>query len=275
LTSEDLTSLAVSELFSLALTISNDNTGNSPGWRAVCELHKRGTDEIFVLAQSLCQANDPHERAVGADILGQLGFRAKYPFREQTLPILFHMMETDSSVKVLYSACVALRHLHDKRGIAPLLKLKSHPHEDARYGVIIGLLGWEDERAIAALIELSRDSDPHVRDWATFGLGAMLETDTEAIRQALHERLEDSDELTRGEAMSGLAKRKDQRVFPLVLDQLEKMAYWVLEVAEALADPRLLPALYHYKAHWEEEENWRYIALEAAIAACEGKQIVD
>ncbi len=141
----------------------------------------------------------------------------------------------------------------------------------------MGLQGFEDERAIAASIELSRDTDSDVRDWATFGLGSVIEADTEAIRDALYVRLDDSDETTRGEAMSGLAKRKDQRVFPLVLDQLEKMAYWVLplEAAEALGDPRLLPALYHFKEHWEGEKNWPYSALENAIAACEGKQIDD
>jgi HEAT repeat protein len=277
LTSEDLTSLAVSELFSLALTISNDDTGNSPGWRAVSELHKRGTDEIFVLAQSLCQANDPHERTVGADILGQLGWPAGYPFCDETLPILFHLIETDQNTSVLNSACIALGHLHDERAIEPLLTLKDHPNDIVRYGVIVGLFGFEDDHAINALIELSRDIDIVNRDWATSALGTLIDSDTEAIRDALYARLDDIDEQTRGEAMSALAKRKDQRVFPFVLNQLEKMIYWpfLFEAAQDLADPRLLPALYHFRDHWEGEKNLRYNALEAAIAACEGKQNPD
>jgi HEAT repeat protein len=190
---------------------------------------------------------------------------------------LFHLIETDPNTDVLRAVCFALGHLHDERAIESLLTLKSHPHEHVRYGVVMGLQGFEEERAINALIELSRDSDAHVRDWATFGLGQQIDTDTEVIREALFARIDDPDEQTRGEAMSGLAKRKDERVFQIVLDQLEKMAYWVLplEAAESLADPRLLPALYHFKEQWQGEKDWRYSTLEEAIAACEGKPNVE
>ena len=273
MTPEDLASRTVSDLISLALTISYyDDDGDSLGWRAIWELRRRGTEEIFALSQSLCQSSDPHERGVGADVLGYLGWEKKFPFLEQTLPILFHLMETDPNIEVLNSACTALGHLNDERAIEPLLKLKSHPHEDVRFSVVFGLLGFEDERAINALIELSKDSDSDVRDWATFGLGSMIETNTEAIRNALYERLADTDETTQEEALAGLARRGDKRVIPFILPYLEQMSHWELplEAAEALADPGLLPALYHFKANWTEEKNWIYDALEDAIAACEG-----
>jgi HEAT repeat protein len=274
LTPNDLTHLTARELISIALAVADYDEGDSIGWNAIAELHKRGTEEIFTLSQSLCQGNDPHEQAIGADILGQLGWPAKYPFRDQTLPILFQLMETSPAVEVLNSACIALGHLHDERAIEPLLKLKKHPHEEVRYGVVLGLTGFEDERAIHALTELSKDSDSDVRDWATFGLGSMIETNTEAIREALYQRLNDSDETTRGEAMVGLARRGDKRVTPFVLAELEQMSRWTLplEAAEALADPSLLPALYHFQANWTGEETWIYNTLEAAITACQIKQ---
>lgn len=278
MTPTDLTQHSVSDLFTLALLIANDDEedGATPGWDAISELRRRGTEEIFVVSQSYCYDELPLKREIGAAVLGQLNWSATYPFREQTLPILFHLIETDQNTDVLRAACIALGHLSDERAVEPLLTLKNHPHEDVRYGVVIGLLTQEDEHAIDALIELSRDTDSDVRDWATFGLGQQIDTDTEAIREALFARIEDPDEQTRGEAMSGLAKRKDQRVFPIVLDLLEKMAYWVLplEAAEYLADPRLLPALYRIKEHWQDVD-WRYSRLEDAIAACEGKPNVE
>jgi HEAT repeat protein len=272
LTPEDLASRSVSELFALALSASNDDDADSPGWNAISELHKRGTDEIFALAQALCQGDDPHGRAVGATVLGQLGWKEKHPFVEQTLLILFHLLETDPNVEVLQSACSALGHFDDERAIEPLLKLRSHSDEDVRFGVVMGLLGFEDERAINALIELSKDSDSDVRDWATFGLGSMIATNTEAIRNALYERIDDTDEDTSSEAMVGLALRKDERLMPFLLARFEQKPNWILplEAAEVLADPRLLPTLYRYKDHWTEEKNWIYDHLEDAIAACEG-----
>jgi HEAT repeat protein len=275
LTPEELTSLPVSDLFSLALTTSDDDDGDAPGWNAISELRERGTDEIFALAQSLCEGNDPHERAVGATVLGNLGWKEKHPFLEQTLPILFHLLETDSNVEVLLSVCHALGHLHDERAIEHVLRFKSHPYEDVRFSAVFGLTGFEDERAIDALIELSKDSDSDVRDWATFAIGTQIDVDTEAIRNALYERIDDTDEDTQDEAIVGLAARKDQRLMPFLLARFEQNSNWILplEAAEVLADPRLLPALYRYKDHWTKENNRIYDHLEDAIAACEGRSV--
>lgn len=272
MTSEDLSSFSVSEVFFLALTFSSDDEGEAPGWDAIAELHKRGGSEIFALAQSLCQGDDSHERDVGACILGQLGWKDDYPFRDQTLPILFHLLETDSNVLVLLSACHALGHLRDECSIEHVLPFVNHPHEDVRFSAVSALSCLEDERAINGLIQLSRDSDSDVRDWATFGLGSLIDTDTEAIRQALYERLSDTDEDTVGEAIVGLARRKDERVKSYVLKCLEQMLYGTLhlEAAEELADPGFLPALYHFRENWEGEKNWIYDRLIDAIAACEG-----
>jgi HEAT repeat protein len=73
---------------------------------------------------------------------------------------------------------------------------------------VLGLLTMETPAAIEALLELSRDSDVDVRNWATFALGSQIDVDTPQIREALRNRLSDSDEDTRSEALCGLARRK-------------------------------------------------------------------
>ena len=55
------------------------------------------------------------------------------------------------------------------------------------------------------------DDDPDVRDWATFGLGTQVATDSAEVRDALADRLADADEDVRREALVGLARRRDRR----------------------------------------------------------------
>jgi HEAT repeat protein len=106
--------------------------------------------------------------------------------------------------------------------------------------------------AVHTLIELSRDQDELVRDWATFGLGSQIETDTAPIREALFARLSDADEIVRGEALVGLARRRDERAIEPLIQELqrypaEKIGDFAIEAAEEMADARLLPILTRLK----------------------------
>src|SRR5262249_24072368 len=118
-------------------------------------------------------------------------------------------------------------------------------------------------------IELSEDEDEDVRDWATFGLGTQIDLDTPQIREALAMRLDDSGE-AQGEAMVGLARRKEERVLKPLLEALS----WadpgglILEAAEEYADPRLYQALLQLKARQTNSEGYYKDYLEAAIKAC-------
>jgi HEAT repeat protein len=73
------------------------------------------------------------------------------------------------------------------------------------------------------LIELTRDVDDSVRDWATFALGTQCDADGPEIRKALADRLCDSDNEVRGEAMVGLARRADTTVIDCVAEALESL----------------------------------------------------
>ena len=100
--------------------------------------------------------------------------------------------------------------------------MASHASADVRYAVAWCFSNRTAAPALATLITLSRDPDAKVRDWATFGLGSLSGVDSEAITNALLERLDDPDPETRGEAMVGLAIRGDRRAEATILAALRE-----------------------------------------------------
>jgi HEAT repeat protein len=234
-------------------------------------LHYRATREVFDAAEALCGSACPQEWQLGADILGQLGIPERL-FPEESLHLLAEMSRSETDLDVLDSVCIALGHLHHPGAAEPLLRWKRHPEGRIRLSVAIALGGIQAPEAIEGLIELSTDPRPVVRDWATFGLGSQNDLDTPRIREALCARLNDPDAVTQAEAMVGLARRKDERVLlPLLealrperLDEYEPRSDLVLEAAEELADPRLLPALLAMRGHPDGER------VEEIIRRCQG-----
>jgi HEAT repeat protein len=234
-------------------------------WDAVRALQLRGTDEVLEAACTLGQSSCLQERALGAHILGQLGSPER-SFPEECLAILSQWLEKESQPEVLAAICCALGHLRDPRSIEPLIRFKNHQDDRVRFDVTFALCGHDDERAIAALIELSRDSDAKVRDWATFGLSTMSNLDSPAIRRALWERLADPDEQTRAEGLIGLARRKDRQILEPLLRELtaEKVHTLAIEAAAELGDPEAYLALVALKERGVESPD-----LEDALARCQ------
>jgi HEAT repeat protein len=257
--------LATETLFTLALTEDDEDAA----WEAISEIQRRGTPEIYLRTRQLCDSPLVREREVGADILGQLA-RPESTYREESVQILLAMLETEQHPEVLQSIGVALGHWSDPRAILPLLQHQHHADADVRHAVAFGLLGHDTPEAITALIALSADPYPHVRDWATFGLAVQIDADTPEIRDALAARLGDSDPDTEGEAMVGLARRQDLRVLQPLLNTLESgdVGSLPLEAAIALGNPQLYPALVQLRDQWDREHNWEYEMLEEAITSC-------
>jgi len=69
---------------------------------------------------------------------------------------------------------------------------------------------------------LMRDADEDVRDWATFGLGVLGDEDSSEIRGALCKRITDPNRVVREEAILALSKRKELRVVPALLAELNQ-----------------------------------------------------
>jgi len=266
---------STAELIHLALTEPDEDAA----WEPVGILQYRATREVLDSAQHLCASGTAKERELGANILGQLGIPER-AFPEECFQILRKMLAPEDDPGTLNAIAVAFGHLDDPRCIDLLIPLKAHPDSNVRFGLVHGISGHNHPAAIQTLIELSSDEDDEVRNWATFGLGILtfakspdiIFVDSPAIRDALAARLSDAFAEARMEALVGLARRKDQRAFDPLLEELteDDVDEMAIEAAEELGDPRLLSALQELKHRWPEsrsrEEEW----LDKAIASCTG-----
>ena len=149
--------------------------------------------------------------------------------------------------------------------------LADHENPLVRFGVTYGLTGQDDDLAISTLITLAKDSDREVRNWAVFGLGSQTEADSPAIREALCIALDDEDSEIRGEALVGLANRKDSKVVTAILREWERDEVNILsiEAARAVRDARLLDELREFLETLDfENDSFFKSQIEGAIAAC-------
>jgi HEAT repeat protein len=260
------------ELDLLRRAAAIEDVDDEERWAIVQRLQGRTDRGAFDAARALARSNDLHERVLGLDVLGQIGYAADRPFVEETLPLLLDAC-TDDRTDVLWSAVSALGHLCDPRGRGGILRHAAHPSQDVRRAAAQALPfvagDPADAEVVAALVGLSADTDSSVRDWATFGLGSQLTVDTPAVRDALAARLADEDRDTAGEALVGLALRKDARSLTYLLAALDdEPGDFVVEGAAALGAPELLPALQRLKAAGWDKDVSPPTPLDAAIAAC-------
>lgn len=254
-------SLSSAELISLALRETDDEIR----WSYVQTLHVRGGQELFEAAVKLCQSANPVDATLGADILGQLG-TPDFPFHETSVPVLLKVFDVHKEENTLQAAAMALGRTGNSRAVKKLIELKNHESAEIRFAVVHGLLTLKDKESVEALIELSADEDEDVRNWATFGLGSQIEIDTPEIRNALFNRLDEDDHEIRGEALVGLALRKDERVLKPLLKELtgKNVGTLAVEAAVELGDHKLCETLKDLETWWDIDVD----LLKSAITAC-------
>jgi hypothetical protein len=127
-----------------------------------------------------------------------------------------------------------------------------------------------DSWPLESLIEMSRDPDPEVRDWAVFAIAAR-DDDGDEVRNALIERATDSDFDARSEALWGLARRREERALPLLIEALqgEQIGTLFVEAAGFFARPELVEPLEDLQACWEDDVD----LLAEALARCRGEHL--
>jgi HEAT repeat protein len=230
----------ISTLFSRALQATSDSNSY---WGCIHELRIRGNDLIFEEARNFCHSKKITEKILGIDVLAQLGSPDR-PYSEKVLDILLPLLSHETNYRVLNSLLVSIGHQNNSDRIKDVKLISSfavHISEDVRFGVTSALAKRGDRISVATLIGLMKDEAVVVRDWATFSIGSMIDVDTPAIRNALADRLSDSDNDTRCEALVGLAIRKDKRVLAPLRKELVKpmVDELVIEAAEEYADKSL------------------------------------
>jgi HEAT repeat protein len=244
-------------LIARALVLDDDAAQDDEYWAIVAELQRRGDPDTFEAARELCEEPSDKARCLGAAVLGQLGRAAGTPFLEQSLPLLFDLCSDAASADVLAASLHALGSLEEPRALVTVLAQRLHTDPTVRLAVAQALApiagAPPQAAAIEAVMELMRDEDADVRDWATFSLGSLLEVDSPEVREALAGQLDDADEGVSAEALAGLAARGDTRANDVLLHRLDAaisrpidnphVADLLLEAAEQLGDPRFLPAL--------------------------------
>ncbi len=231
----------------------------------------RGGSANFRKAVEFCGSPDRSVREQGAFILGQLGTPER-PYSEESAPILLSLLENDSDEDVRAAAAFALGHLGNPQAISHLIDHANDRSAEIKFGVAFALgCFFESPEVVAPLIGLSADADDDVRNWATFGLGRSLDMDTKELRDALVARLSEEDPEIRGEALIGLAKRKDDRVIEPLKRELsgEFFGGWCLEAAELMSDPVFYPLLLSLRERIDGEVEGRFVdQADDAIASC-------
>jgi HEAT repeat protein len=240
---------------------------------SLATVHYRGGPQEFRAGMDLLVSNDPRERSVGADVLAQLGWEDKTFLKESVDALLRALRDPEDSV--VQSVIFALGHRESPRAIEPILAFVVHSSGDLRYAAVHGLMPHDTPIVVEALAKLSRDVDRDVRDWATFALGSQFDSDSSALRAALHDRVNDTDPEVRGEALVGLARRRDASIADAVQRELEGEfhGHWPVEAARHLGDPRFLPALKQLAQRLTGKDAAYFRGtVEDAIAACEGRR---
>jgi len=176
----------------------------------VCALAARGDRETLDALTHLGTDADPELRELAAYVLGQLGTASPALPAEQEAA-LRAMAAAEADPDVLAAIACGFGHLGAPAGHDWLLAHQGADDARVREAVAFALGGRPDADAVQALIALSADAEPKVRDWATFALGTLADEDSPALRDALADRLDDPDEETRMEAVHGLALRGDAR----------------------------------------------------------------
>jgi HEAT repeat protein len=229
-------------------------------------------DDVLEVSASLLADDLDRGRALGADILGRLvGVEPKC--RVAVVSALMAALAVEKVPAPTASIVAALGHVGDPVTLGSIFPLAYDPDAEVRLAVAFAVATISPQplvpEARAALIRLSSDAEPEVRDWATFGLGTLTDDDGPDVRAALLARAEDANHEARAEALFGLAVRRDPRAVPHLIRALQSPLVGVLEVeaAAAAADPRLLPALWALQQAGAADQ----FRVRRAIDRCSGR----
>lgn len=218
---------------------------------ALSSLQARSTPEVLDGAIELLGSSDSDERLLGVSVLAELceiGFGYVPAAVDRSVTALLDRAEVEYDDEVTAQIARALGYRQDSRGLPTLMRWLEHEDEHVRFYVACALPGCAtaqtEDLVAAALIQLTRDDDGDVRDYALFGF-PQLSIDTPEIRDAILVRTTDEDWSAAGQALVNLARLGDRRVIEPLVDYLQTRMRgpYGYEASAAIADPALIPLL--------------------------------
>ena len=245
------------------------------------ELDRRATDDVFEQAMAWTKSADPVERELAAYLLSRAGEmaeasdgnkRRRTAFFARAESVLEAMLDEEDPY-VLTTVVSAFSYNSTPEPVLRRVDVLTHDSADVKVVLTSvlgdGILGGIDVAScVQHLLRLMEDVDDDVRDWATFHLGELSDEDSEEIRAAFVRRLTDSHEDTRKEAIMGLARRVDDRVIPVIVEELRSDSVWrsVVEAAGIHGSAEFIEPLKELRPWWDVDEK----VLEEAIRNCQG-----
>jgi HEAT repeat protein len=279
------------ELVELAVCADRDDLPYSD---YIDTLRLRISDDVIAIAKQLCSSQINKRRLIGIDILLRVGEMAGLAYQAVTqelqsddseqhahgirrkalldeqrplipgytreaIEILLPMLDSEDSDGILPDVIMVIANFtdDDPRILDKLLQFVHHPNPYVRFALTRSF--GDEDRSIQALITLSSDEEVEIRDWASFGLSIHIKSNTPEILDALYQRLDDEDEIVRGEALRGLATHGDRRVVelllhPAALDVPNDLLWQAMQEAFDIDDPRLRPTLQALLAEYQQKD---------------------
>lgn len=266
----------------MALQYQFDDRYEDQYWSIIRQLHLSATPETVLLGQKFYQSLNWHKRLLAVNIFNQLlikdktGGHAHTPYAlEESQAILCEALN-ETNMEIIGSAICGLGHRPTPRALPHLISFASHEDASIRYHLACTLGSYDDNLAIDTLVKLATDEDDDVRNWATFELGSIhTDIDNQIIREVLWHNVFDENHDVSGEALKGLAERKDLRIIDVLKERLTPDC-WVYEfdAAELMADPSLYPYLESIQKSTENEDcdSFWISCLLGAMEACKPKE---
>lgn len=222
-------------------------------YAAARELQIRGSKIIFDCMNDLIKDVIPAKRAIAAFILGQLG-TPDFPYRNDSIPLLSELLESDEDAEVRANSASGLGHLCSDSSFGVLCNASQDISSEVRKSVAFALGCISNAASIKPLLELLNDDDSDVRSWAALSIG-QIDIDYDSISNDLIKSLSDSCEEVRSEVIGIMAAAKDGRVYDSICAELEmdEVSFDVIEAAGNLGDIRLLDVLLDLQEKWQPD----------------------
>lgn len=254
----------------MALQVASDSDAH---WDAIEALRRKPEPQTLAWVRKCLTSRNWRKRRLAITVICQLGQGGlRYvPYAVETARDLLGHALQDKDWRVHEAALFGLGHRQAPEHLDAMLTFTASPREALRHALAFAIGGYQNERAAQALLTLMRDESGLVREWAAFGLGSLCELDSEEIRAGLLAAVEDSDCGVRGEALAGLAARKEPRAVPLILKELAGPfeGTWAIDAAGVLGNPIFHDALVKLRTAPEIRNTPYFLsALEDAIAQC-------